>query len=57
VRRFEQEVQAAFPPPVVVRAPLAPLAWLAGRRRERRLLRRPSGDRVSALSEREPRSR
>lgn len=32
VRRFEQEVQAPFPPPVVVRAALAPLAWLARRR-------------------------
>ncbi len=32
VREFEQEVQAAFPPPPLVRATLAPLAWLARRR-------------------------
>jgi quercetin dioxygenase-like cupin family protein len=32
VRRFEQEVQAAFPPLWVQRLALAPLAWLATRR-------------------------
>jgi len=32
VRELEQEVRAPFPPPVVVRATLAPLAWLARRR-------------------------
>jgi len=32
VREFDQEVRAPFPPPVVVRATLAPLAWLASRR-------------------------
>ena len=35
VRDFEQEVQAAFPPRWVQRLALAPLAWFAGRRRER----------------------
>lgn len=32
VRQFEQEVQAAFPPPWAQRLALAPLAWLASRR-------------------------
>jgi hypothetical protein len=32
VREFEQEVQAPFPPAWVVRATLAPLAWLARKR-------------------------
>jgi len=32
VRRFEREVRAPLPPPSVVRATLAPLAWLARRR-------------------------
>ena len=32
VREFEQEVQAPFPPAWVVRATLAPLAWLATKR-------------------------
>jgi quercetin dioxygenase-like cupin family protein len=32
VREFEQEVRAPFPPAPVVRATLAPLAWLARRR-------------------------
>ena len=31
-REFEQEVQAAFPPPWLQRVSLAPLAWLARRR-------------------------
>ena len=31
-REFEQEVQAAFPPPWLQRLALAPLAWLAKRR-------------------------
>lgn len=31
-QRFEGEVSAPFPPPAVVRALLAPLRWLAGRR-------------------------
>jgi mannose-6-phosphate isomerase-like protein (cupin superfamily) len=34
VRDFENEVQAAFPPRWVQRAALAPLAWIAGRRRK-----------------------
>jgi mannose-6-phosphate isomerase-like protein (cupin superfamily) len=33
-REFEHEVQAAFPPRWVQRAALAPLAWLARRRRD-----------------------
>ncbi|MGH3083580.1 MAG: cupin domain-containing protein [Gaiellaceae bacterium] len=32
MREFEQEVQAAFPPPWLQRIGLAPLAWLARRR-------------------------
>jgi len=34
-REFDREVQAAFPPRWVQRAALAPLAWLARRRRDR----------------------
>lgn len=33
-REFDREVRAAFPPRWVRRAALAPLAWLAGRRRD-----------------------
>ena len=36
LREFEPEVQAAFPPRMVQRAVLAPLAWLANRRGRRR---------------------
>lgn len=32
VREFRREVRAPFPPPLAVRAALAPLAWLAQRR-------------------------
>lgn len=32
VREFAEEVRAPFPPPSVVRATLAPLAWVARRR-------------------------
>jgi mannose-6-phosphate isomerase-like protein (cupin superfamily) len=32
VREFEREVRAPFPPPFAVRAAMAPLAWMAGRR-------------------------
>jgi hypothetical protein len=32
-REFEQEVQAAFPPRWLQRVALAPLAWIANRRR------------------------
>ena len=31
-RRFEREVRAPFPPAWMVRALMAPLAWMAGRR-------------------------
>jgi mannose-6-phosphate isomerase-like protein (cupin superfamily) len=36
VREFDQEVRAAFPPRWVVRIALAPLAWIAARRRRTR---------------------
>ena len=32
VRRYQREVKAPFPPAPVVRAMLAPLAWMASRR-------------------------
>jgi hypothetical protein len=32
VRRFQREVQAPFPPAPIVRALLAPLAWMATRK-------------------------
>jgi hypothetical protein len=32
VREFRHEVRAPFPPPLAVRAALAPLAWVAERR-------------------------
>ena len=32
VREFRREVRAPFPPPLAVRAALAPLAWVAERR-------------------------
>jgi quercetin dioxygenase-like cupin family protein len=43
-REFEQEVQAAFPPRMLQRLALAPLAWLARRRgRDLTKTRRPAG--------------
>src|SRR5262249_55676911 len=47
-REFEQEVQAAFPPRWLERLALAPLAWLADRRRDdsiRLRALRPAGGR------------
>lgn len=39
---FENEVQAAFPPRLVQRIALAPLAWLAGRRERARGAHEPA---------------
>ena len=49
VREFEQEVRAAFPPRWVQRLALAPLAWLAGRRRERAPRGRPGARALRAV--------
>ena len=43
VRRFQREVKAPFPPAPVVRAMLAPLAWLATPQGPRRALRARHG--------------
>jgi mannose-6-phosphate isomerase-like protein (cupin superfamily) len=48
VRRFEREVQAAFPPLWLQRIALAPLAWLARRRRSRSSSASPASEQLLA---------